>query len=184
MLAADRGRRRCPGRRRGPHVRRVMRVSALPPPPATGEPATGDGAPIGDAPVVLLDPPPRAGELTLPWRIGTALTWIGVVLAMAAVWNASVQLGLSTWWLGPRGAPQPRAIQLMPFVAPLLMLLGTINNARRLPWFGLLAAAVTAAIGLGDIGRVPSIAATELLIAAAAAVVSVASLTGTYRAPD
>ena len=133
--------------------------------------------------VVLLDPPPRAGELTLPWRIGTALTWIGVVLAFAAVWNASVQLGLSTWWLGPRGAPQPRVIQLAPFVAPMLMVLGTINNVRWLGWYGLGAAGVLAAIGFGDLGRFASIGATELAIAGAAAAISLASLTGTYRRP-
>lgn len=135
------------------------------------------------APVVSLDPPPRPGELTLPWRIGTALTWISVVLAFAAVWNVSVQLGLSTWWLGPRGAPQPRVIQLAPFVAPVLMVLGTINNVRWLGWLGLAASSVLAAVGLGDLGRVGSIAATELAIAGAAAVISAASLTGTFRAP-
>ena len=133
--------------------------------------------------MVLLDPPPRPGELTLPWRIGTAITWISVVLALAAVWNTSVQLGLSTWWLGPRGEPQPRVIQLAPFVAPVLMVLGTINNLRWLGWFGLAASGVLAAVGLGDLGRVGSIAATELAIAGAAAVISLASLTGTYRAP-
>ena len=121
--------------------------------------------------------------MTLPWRIGTALTWISVVMALAAVWNASVQLGLSTWWLGPRGEPQPRVVQLAPFLAPVLMVFGTINNVRWLGWFGLAASAVLAAVGLGDLGRVGSIAATELAIAGAAAAISLASLTGTYRAP-
>lgn len=111
------------------------------------------------------------------------LTWVGVVLSLAAVWNASVQLGLSTWWLGPRGDPQPRVVQLSPFVAPLLMVLATINNARWLGLHGLAASAVLVAVGIGDIGRVGSIAATELAIAGAAAAVSVASFTGTYRAP-
>jgi hypothetical protein len=159
-------------------------VSGLPPPPPTGgstsEPAVDRPEEGG---VVLLDPPPRRGELTSPWRIVTALTWVGVVLAFAAVWNASVQLGLSTWWLGPRGDPQPRVIQLIPFVAPLLMVLGTINNARWLGWHGLAASGVLVAVGIGDLGRVGSIAVTELAIAGAAAAVSLASLTGTYRAP-
>jgi hypothetical protein len=121
--------------------------------------------------------------LTPGWRIGTAFCWIGVVLALAAVWSASVQLGLSTWWLGPRADHQPRFVQLSPFVAPVLMVLGTINNLRRLSWFGLAAATVVAAIGFGDLGRVGSIAATELAIAGAAAAISVASLTGTYQKP-
>lgn len=132
---------------------------------------------------MLLEPPPRRGELTPSWRIVTALTWVAVVLAFAAVWNASVQLGLSTWWLGPRGDPQPRVIQLIPFVAPSLMLVGTINNARWLGWHGLMASGVLVAIGVGDLGRVGTIAMTELAIAGAAAAVSLASLTGTYTAP-
>ncbi len=152
-------------------------MSTLPPP------TPGEAAVDGPAAGVLVDPPPRAGELTLPWRVTTAMVWIGVVLAFAGIWNASVQLGLSTWWLGPRGDPQPRLVQLSPFVAPLLMVLGALNNVRWASWFGLLAAAVTAGVGLGDLGRVGSIAAVELAVAAAAAAVSLASLTGTYRAP-
>jgi hypothetical protein len=157
-------------------------VSELPPPP----PPVGGSItePAADTPaVVLLDPPPAPGGLTLPWRIVTAITWLSVVLAFAAVWNVSVQLGLSTWWLGPRGAPQPLLIQVVPFVAPVLMVLGTINNVRWLGRFGLAASAVLAAIGLADLGRVTSIALTELAIAGAAAAISAASLTGTYRAP-
>lgn len=157
-------------------------MSHLPPPPP---PVSDDATEASGDPgaVVLLDPP-RRGELTLPWRVITAMTWVAVVLSLAAVWNASVQLGLSTWWLGPRGDPQPRVVQLSPFVAPLLMLLGTINNARWLAWNGLAASAVLVAFGIGDLGRVPSIAAAELAIALAAAAVSVASFTGTYRAPE
>jgi hypothetical protein len=158
-------------------------ATPLPPPGAGSHEVDTDPEPH-PVPVVLLDPPPRTGELTLAWRIGTALTWVSVVLALAAVWNASAQLGLSTWWLGPRGEPQPRVIQLLPFVAPVSMVLGTINNVRWLGWYGLAASGFLAAIGLGDLGRVSSIAATELAIAGAAAAISLASLTGTYRAPS
>jgi hypothetical protein len=108
-------------------------------------------------------------------------TWVGVVLALAAVWNTSVQLGLSTWWLGPRGEPRPRIVQLAPFVAPLLVVLATINHVRWLAWYGVAAAALVAAVGVGDLGRVTSLAVVELLIAGGAAAVSVTSLTGTYR---
>lgn len=103
------------------------------------------------------------------------------MLAFAAVWNASVQLGLSTWWLGPRGQPRPRPVQLTPFVAPVLMVLGTINHIRWLGWWGLAGSAVLGAYGIADLGRVASIASIELLIAGLAAAVSIASLTGTYR---
>ncbi len=145
------------------------------------------GPPVVDVaptPVVVpLERPPRPGDLTLGWRAVTAGVWIGVVIGIAAVWNASVQLGLSTWWLGPRSDPQPRFIQVSPFVTPVLMLLAPLNHVRWLGWIGLAGAVVVGGFGLGDLGRVPVLAAVELAIAAAAAGASVASLTGTYRSP-
>ncbi len=110
-----------------------------------------------------------------------ALGWIGVTMALAAVWNASVQIGLSTWWLGPRATPRPLPIRLAPFVAPVLMVLGTVNNIRWLGWFGLGASAVIAGIGLVDLGYVSSLAVVELITAAAGAGLSLAALSGTYR---
>jgi hypothetical protein len=132
-------------------------------------------------PAEFVEPPPRAGELTNGWRIVTACTWIAVIVAFAAVWNTSVQLGLSTWWLGARAEPRPLFVRLLPFVAPTLMALATFNNARWLAWWGMGAAAVTAAIGLGDLGRVWELAVLELVIAGLALLVAVASLTGTFR---
>ena len=161
------------------------------------DPANTDGAPVADqlrAPVdesprdgprVVLQPfPPRSGELSSTWRIGTALLWIAVIVAFAAVWNSSVQLGLSTWWLGARDQPEPLAVRLIPFVPGALMVLGTINRVRRLAWFGLASSAAAVAVGLGDLGRVTSVAVLEILIGVAAAAVSAASLTGTYRPGD
>lgn len=145
-----------------------------------------------DAPAGAPVPPPppassahprpiRPGDLTVGWRTVTAITWIGVALGFAAVWNASVQLGLATWWLGPRGEPQPRIVHMLPFVAPVAMVLATVNQVRRLPVLGLGAAVLVAAVGVGDVGRVTSLAVVELTIAGAAAAVSVASFTGVYR---
>lgn len=130
---------------------------------------------------VRLVEPPRAGELATGWRIVTACLWISVIVAFAAVWSTSVQLGLSTWWLGPRADPQSPIIRLSPFVAPLLMTIAAFTNVRRLAWYGMGAALVTAVFGLVDLGRVPRIAVVELIIAGLAFVVSAASLTGTYR---
>ena len=142
-------------------------------------PADGS-TPVEDSPVVYPGRAPRAGELTNGWII-TVVTWIGVGLAFATVWNVSVQLGLSTWWLGPRGEPQPRLIQLTPFFGPMLMIIGTINQVRWLGWLGLLASAVLAGFGVVDIRRIGALGVLELLIAVVAAAVSIASLTGTYR---
>lgn len=161
-----------------------VRPAPLPPPPTQPlDDSTRRSALVTERPqVTLLAHTPRSGELSPGWRIIIVVTWIAVVLAFAAVWNASVQLGLSTWWLGPRGEPKARWVQVSPFVAPVLMVLGTINHIRWLGWWGLGASAVLSVYAIVDFGRVSSIAVAELLIAGLAAAVSIASLTGTYRA--
>lgn len=140
-------------------------------------------APVEPEPIhVLPHPrPPRPGELSPGWRAVTAGTWIAVLVGLAAVWNTSVQLGLSTWWLGARADPQPAVVKFAPFVAPVLMLLATVNQVRWLGWYGLAAAAAVGGIAAGDVGRVTPLAVVELAIAGAAALVSIASFTGTYR---
>lgn len=124
---------------------------------------------------------PRRGELSPTWRIVTAIAWIAVMLALATVWNTSVQLGLATWWLGPRGDPQPLAVQLSPFVAPVVVVVLTMNHMRWMPQIGLVASAVVAGFGAADLGRVTSLGVLQILVGAAAAAVSIASATGTYR---
>ncbi len=124
---------------------------------------------------------PRPGQLTGGWRIVTAVTWGLVFVAFAGVWKVSRELGLSTWWLGPIGEPQPVFVLLLPFVAPVAMVVATLNHVRWLPIAGLVASAVTAAIGLGDLDRVLRLGVVELAIAGAAAAVSIASFAGMYR---
>lgn len=150
--------------------------STLDPPEATRLAASAPDS--GTVPLAGL---PRAGDLSLGWRAVTATTWICVVLALAAVWNASVQLGLSTWWLGPRSEPQSKLVQVSPFIAPVLMVLGAVNQVRWLPVFGLAAAGLLAAMGVGDLDRVATLATVEIAIAIAAGLVSLASVTGIYR---
>jgi hypothetical protein len=119
--------------------------------------------------------------LTGGWRLVTAVTWGLVFITFAAVWKVSRELGLSTWWLGPIGEPQPVFVLLLPFVAPVAMVVATLNQTRWLPIAGLVASAVTAAVGLGDLDRVLRLAIVELAIAGAAAAVSIASFAGLYR---
>jgi hypothetical protein len=146
-----------------------------PPPPATtvDQPRPG-GAPSAPAP----------GQLTRGWRIATGVTWGLVFVAFTAVWKSSRELGLSTWWLGPVGEPQPVVVMLLPFVAPVAMLLATLNNVRWLPWAGLVASAGTAAIGVADLDRVLRLGLVEVAIGGAAAAVSIASFGGRYRKPE
>ena len=145
------------------------------PPPAPQPPLP----PPADA--VERDEAPQVGQLTTGWRVTVLATWILVFLAYTAVWKASRELGLATWWLGPTAEPRAIPILLVPFVAPLAMILATINNSRRLPWYGLAAAAVGVAIALGDLGTFRRLGLIEFGIAVAAGAVSVASMAGQYR---
>ena len=125
--------------------------------------------------------PPQPGQLTPGWRLTVLVAWVLALLAWCAAWKTSRELGLSTWWLGPSAEPRPFPVLLLPFVPIVAMIAATLNNVRRLAWYGLLASAVGAAIAVGDLGRVVRLGLVELAIAAATAAVSVASLSGTYR---
>ncbi len=124
---------------------------------------------------------PVAGQMTNGWRIVTGLVWALVIVAYVAVWKTSRELGLSTWWLGPFGDPQPAFVTMLPFVPPLVMVLLAVNNSRWLPWAGLGAAAMLAVIAVVDIGSVPRLGFVELAIAAAGGSIAVAGFAGRYR---
>ena len=147
-------------------------TAAPPPPPPPPVPSASDRSP---APVV------RAGQLTVGWRAATAIVWAFVIVGFVAVWKTSRELGLNTWWLGPWGEPQPAYVTMLPFLAPITMIVLAVNGNRRLPEIGLVAAAVTALFGLFDLTRVPRLAAVELAIAGAGALTAIAGFGGRYR---
>jgi hypothetical protein len=143
---------------------------------------TPDGAPAGGPPdSIVLIVAPRPGELTPGWRLLTAVAWLAVAVAQGAVWKTSDQLGMSTWWLGPRGAPRPVAVQLMPFLPAVVMVLAAANRVRFLAWWGVVCAALVAAVGVADLGVMDELGWVEIAIGAAALLVSLASFTGSYR---
>lgn len=130
---------------------------------------------------------PVAGELTTAWRIVTALVWAGVFVAFIAVWKTSVELGMSTWWLGPLGDPMPAAVRMLPYVPPTLMVVVTLSSNRFVPYAGLIASAVLTVVGIVDLtnttgSAVPRIGLVELAIALAGWLVSIAGFAGRYRA--
>ena len=110
-------------------------------------------------------------------------TWVGVFVAYMAVWKASEEIGIATWWLGPRSDPQPILIRLIPFLVATLFVILASYNVPRMPVIGLVGAAVLAAIAVPDLSRSTGLAMIEFAIAAAALLVSLASFTGMYRQP-
>jgi hypothetical protein len=117
------------------------------------------------------------------WRVATIATWVLAFVAWSGVWKASRELGVATWWLGPDGDPQPIFVTVLPFVAPLAMVLLALNNVRWLPWYGLAAAAASAVIGIVDLSYVRRLGFAELVIAGACAAVAIAGFGGAYRRP-
>jgi hypothetical protein len=125
---------------------------------------------------------PRVGELTPAWRMAVIVTWVGASLAYLAVWKASEEIGIATWWLGPRSNPQPVFIRLIPFA--VIAVFGVLAgfNVRRLPWISLAGSGALALIAIPDLSRSGGLAAIEFAIAGAVALVSLGSFTGMYRA--
>jgi hypothetical protein len=153
-------------------------MTVLPQPPAPPE-LSGPDADGWVQPQVL-----GPGQLSNGWRGVFLVGWGIVVLALAAVWRTSRTMGLSTWWLGASSNPQFVLVQVLPFVPPILMVVMASRGTRRLPWMGVVAALVLAAIGAGDIGRFDRLAIVELIIAVAAMFVSIASFAGLLQAAD
>jgi hypothetical protein len=162
-------------------------------PPTTPYPDPTDDSPISSPTGRAADDDdlapirePRAGELTPAWRVAIVLTWLGALLAYLAVWKASEEIGIATWWLGPRSNPEPILIRLIPFgvVAVFGILAG--YNIKRVPAISLAGAGVLALIAIPDLSRSGGLAMIEFAIAGAVALVSLGSFSGVYRAapPD
>ena len=126
---------------------------------------------------------PRPGELTTPWRLIVVTTWVGVFVAYMAVWKASDELGIATWWLGPRSGPQPILVRLIPFVVAATFGVLASYNVRRMPMIGLVGSVILAGIAVPDLSRSTGLALVEFAIAGSALLVSAVSFTGMYRTP-
>jgi hypothetical protein len=99
----------------------------------------------------------------------------------AAVWYSARVTGFATWWLGPETAPRLILISIAPFLAPIALAITGFLGVRRLPWWGIAGAIVTALVAWGDIGRVNGYAATEFALALGGLLVSLAAFAGVLR---
>jgi hypothetical protein len=126
-------------------------------------------------------PPIRPGDLTIPWRVLLGLSWLIAFFAYAAVWQSSVQIGIGTWWLGPRADPAPTAVKLIPFGLSLAMTLLVIYNVPRMVRVSLAGVALAALISVPDFSRTIGLGVAELIIAGLLGLITVSSLSGQYR---
>jgi len=110
------------------------------------------------------------------WPVATGIFWGLVFAALIGVWKASQEVGLATWWRGPRSAPRPVPVQVVPLIVPSVMVIGAMFRWPRLAWVGVGAGLVTTVIGLGDLAGVPKLALVEIALGAAGVVFSLAAL--------
>jgi hypothetical protein len=115
------------------------------------------------------------------WRLVLTVGWTGVFFAFAAVWKASEEIGLATWWLGPRSAPQPVVVRLLPFVLAIAVGAVVVANWHAAVWVSLAGSALIALLACFDITRSGGLALIEFAIAAAIALVTVAAFSGARR---
>lgn len=159
--------------------------TSVPPPPSPPPAAEDeqDGEAAGSRGLFATGPP-RPGALTGGWRVILLVAWVLVILAYCGVWKASRELGLATWWLGPSAAPRPLPVMLLPFIAPVVMIVATLNNSHRLVTYGVVAGGLGLLIGLADLAGVHRFGLVELAIGVAGIAVALASVAGRYqRAP-
>jgi hypothetical protein len=110
------------------------------------------------------------------WPVATGIFWGLVFVALIGVWKASQEVGVATWWRGPRSAPQPVPVQILPLIAPSVMVIGSMFRWRQLAWVGVGAGLVTAAIGAGDLADMPKLALVQIALGGAGVVFSLAAL--------
>jgi hypothetical protein len=126
-------------------------------------------------------PIPATGSLTPLWRALLGAGWMLAFFAYAAVWSASVQIGIGTWWIGPRGQPSPVLVKMLPFVLCLIVALCALYSARRLVAISAVATLLTVAGAVPDLSRSIGLGVAELVISGCLAVVTTGALTGRYR---
>jgi hypothetical protein len=150
----------------------------------TSVPPVVSGAAVEPAPAArpTADTAPRPGQLVPLWRILLTLGWVGVFLAFAAVWKASEEIGIATWWLGPRSAPQPVVVRLLPFALAIAIGAFVVANLRAALWGSLAGSGLVAMIAAFDVSRSGGLALIEFTIAAAIALVTLGALGGRYVA--
>lgn len=116
------------------------------------------------------------------WRIVLTLGWVGVFFAFAAVWKASEEIGIATWWLGPRSAPQPVVVRVLPFALAIAVGAVVAANWRAAVWVSLVGSGLVAVVAAFDISRSGGLAVIEFAIASSIALVTLAAFSGRYRA--
>ena len=126
----------------------------------------------------------RPGDLTTSWRLMLGLGWLSAFFVYAGVWQASVQIGIGTWWIGPRAQPTNTVVKLIPFFLTLSLGLLVAYNVRWIVRWSTVGGAAAALISIPDFSRSTSLGVAEAIIAGLLGMITLASLSGRYRVAD
>jgi hypothetical protein len=123
----------------------------------------------------------RPGDLTPTWRFVLAAAWVAAFFAYAAVWQASVQIGIGTWWIGPRAQPTPTVVRILPSVLSIALAICVVYNVPRVLRLSAFAVGLATVGAIPDLSRSVGLGVAELVIAGLLGLVTVAAVTGRYR---
>ena len=158
------------------------RLEPPPPPVTTPSPVLLRPPPPpvpGYRPTVATGMPAQPGHL-VPWaRLAHVLVWLGCCVGLGMIARSVVVTGIGTWWIPE--ANRPGLLALVPFLAPIGMIVLVLAYWRWVPWAGIATSVVLALVAWGDVSRVKGYALVEVALAGCGLVVSVASLFGRYR---
>ena len=115
--------------------------------------------------------------------INVGRTWTVAFFAFAAVWKTSQEIGIGTWWLGPRAQPQPTIVRIAPFALALSVAMLALANIPRVAWISAMASIAIAIGAAFDMSRSGGLAAIEFAIAGSMMLVSLGAMLGALRQP-
>ncbi len=112
------------------------------------------------------------------WRVVLMLGWVGGILGYSTIWAVSRQIGLPTWWLGPRSVPTPFYVVALPFLPPVIVLIALAIQLKRIAVLSLIAALATLGVAAGDANTQPGLALAQVAISVGLLSTSLAALIG------
>lgn len=126
----------------------------------------------------------RPDYLTPGWRLTLGVVWVATMLAMITVWKTSQQLGISTWWLGPFGDPNPFVVRVLPMVPAALMIGLIVGDSRWTIPVGALGGAAIVIVGVIDLDYIARLGVVEIVVGIAAAAGTLAAIVGRTGRPS
>ncbi len=125
--------------------------------------------------------PLRAGSLTTAWTIAVVITHLLISGALIALAISADIVGKPTWWLASQTNGPFSILLIVPFLAPIAVIITVMRASRFAALAGLLATAILAATSVIDISRSPGIALGEAILAGCTALTTIAAIAGRRR---